>query len=861
MELFKNRKLYMPDMLEDGMRRGGEKAFALYQRADGSIMEISYAALYIESKNLLRKLQESGLQKGDRIGVIATMRPWWYSLLYAALKGNYRLVCMDPGLSAKQLRGMMRETEVRAVFTTLPYVDLPAKLEGRIPVYEIAPSFPLQNGCEKVDGLLASASPMPEETFFVLFSSGTTGERRKCVLLPHSTVTKAIEWGMTPNIGIYRKTAAYTVRKRDLMLFPTYHIAGLLCAVFDIYCNTQIIMLERLTPNALLSAMQNLQPDNICTVPSMLTTLMKKIRAGMGGGIKKKLLNGLMDFCGFLRRVFGWKVGRFFLRPVNKKAFGGKLKGFMVGGAPCDPETMRFYLNLGMDVALAYGLTELGAPLAVTGQGYYPLGTGRVLRKDTSMDIRCVNPDEKGRGEVEVLSPYRMIRYLDPEDNEGCFTEDGYFRTGDLGYFDKRNCLVICGRAKEAIVFRNGEKMLPEEIEKYYEDIKNVSELAVFRVPDEGGCDAFSIAVTKDTQELPDELIRLHVMDRVAQLSGNLLPKNVYVVHAMPQSSSHKVQRFRLTEMAALGAASPVTEEMLLAIDEDEDVAELRSILVHVAGSQWKAQELSEGLLLNLDSLQMMELMAEVQDRFGMDLYTLSKTPETFGELRDGIRNFSVADKNGKAALNLSDYPLKAGRSIKMMGAVLRKTVRRVYHVEGHNLDSIPEDEPVIFCANHVSTLDPGFIVSVLPDAFSARTAIVGKRDVLESKTLRSFAIAQNMIPVDRTGNSMPTLDRCRELLGEGWNILIFPEGTNYENATGTLMPLKEGPARLSIATDRRIVPVHLKGIARVDSNADGHFLPPVSKRIDVVFGSPISPGGKTPAEINEELRAAIEAL
>ena len=110
--------------------------------------------------------------------------------------------------------------------------------------------------------------------------STTTSENRKAVLLRHSTVTLGIEYGMSTDAGVYKNTSAYSIRERDLMLFPPYHIAGLLCATYDFYCNTKIIMLERLTPNALVSVLQNLKPDNICTVPSMLTSLYKKIVAG-----------------------------------------------------------------------------------------------------------------------------------------------------------------------------------------------------------------------------------------------------------------------------------------------------------------------------------------------------------------------------------------------------------------------------------------------------------------------------------------------------------------------------------------------------------------------------------------------------
>ena len=275
MELFKGKKLWMPDMLADGCNRGGKETFVIYQRSDGTRQDVTYREIQQEAQALLQKLKRAGLHKGDRLAVVSAMRPWWFSLLYAALQGGYRMVCIDPGVPAGQIQSMLRQTEARAVFTTLRSFKLPMRLEGRIPVYGVEPGFPCLNGCEKVDFLLESPAPMPKDTFFILFSSGTTGENRKGVLLPHTTVTRGIEYGMSTDAGIYKKTSAYTVRKRDLMLFPPYHIAGLLCAVFDIYNNTEIIMLERLTPNALTAAIEELKPDNICTVPSMLTLLMK----------------------------------------------------------------------------------------------------------------------------------------------------------------------------------------------------------------------------------------------------------------------------------------------------------------------------------------------------------------------------------------------------------------------------------------------------------------------------------------------------------------------------------------------------------------------------------------------------------
>ena len=861
-ELFNGKKLWMPDMYADGIARGGEKAFVIYQHANGTREEITYNQIAEESDRLLVKMKEAGLQKGDRVAVISSLRPFWYSLSYTCLRAGYIMVCIDPGVPAQQVKNMLLEAETRAVFTTLGRVHLPEELDGRIPVYSIERAFPLISECEKVDVLLASCSQLPEGTFYILFSSGTTGERRKAVLLPHTTVTMGIEYGMSHDAGIYKKTAAYTPRERDLMLFPPYHIAGLLCATYDIYCNTQVIMLERLTPNGLVSALQELKPDNVCTVPSMLTSLYKKIVSGFSKNLFLKLfVNALVGVSGFLRRAFGWKAGRGLLKFLNKKAFGGNMKGFMIGASPCDEKTNRFFLDMGIDVSMAYGLTELGAPLAVTGQGYYPGTAGRVLRHTPAMDIRIVNADETGRGEVEILSPYRMISYMREEDMEGCFTEDGYFRSGDLGYFDKNDSLVICGRSKECIVLKNGEKLLPEEIESKYQDMDAISDVSVFKVPGDGGCDSFSIAVIKDkSRGLPDESMILRVYERAGKLPAIYTPKDVYVLKEFPLSSSHKVQRFRLTEMAVAGDTAPKTEAAMQSVDEDCITAELRNMLVNVGGAQWKTAELTEGMLLNLDSLQAIDLYVAIQERWGIDLFQLSSQPDTFGGLLDAVRNFEVADKTIKEEIDLSMYPLPVSASDKVIFGAVEKFAKTLWHVKAAGLENIPADTNFLICSNHRTVLDPSFISSCLPSKISDNTCIVGKADLVNDGVLKKFVVTHNIIPIDRVGNSMRTLDRCRELLEEGWNVLVFPEGTNFENNT-TMFPLKEGPVRLSIATGKPIVPVLISGIAYVEAEMSTFKLPPTSSQVRVKFGEPIYPGAMTAQELNSKLRSAIENL
>lgn len=856
----KTEDLSLPFIIKDAIERGGDKTFAIYKQADGSIENVSYNEIKEEGEALLERLKKSGLKKGDRLGVITTMRPWWYSILYAALYGGYVLVTIDPGIPHKQTESMLRQTQVRTVFTMRPTEKLPAALDGHIPVYQVEKGFPVKNAVEKVDSLLPDAEALPEECFFILFSSGTTGEKRKAVMLPHSSISDIIAYGTSTTAGVYKNYPAYRVHKRDLSVFPPYHIAGLLVAIFDFYGNTEMIMFESLNPTALVGAINELHPDCISVVPSLLGSLQKKIESAIN---EKKLLalpiKALMAISGFLRRALGWNVGRKLLGFLNKKALGGELIEFRIGGSPCDEHTMRFFLNMGVDVNLGYGLTELGAPLIATGLGYYPGTTGRVLRHTDKIDVRIVNTDEKGRGEVEVLSPVRMISYMDEAQMEGCFTEDGYFRTGDLGYYDKKNCLVICGRSKEAIVMRNGEKLLPEEIEAQYQNISGVGEISVFRVPDTGGCDAFSIAAVKETKALPDEVVRLHIADRASELPAMYTPREIYMLRELPLSSTRKVQRFRLTEMAVRGENEPVSEASMRHVDEDGVASELRKILVDVGGPQWKTQELTEGLALNLESLQAMDMCVEIQERFGLDLMSLEKLPETFGELMEAINNYEQQQKKEGEKLDLSLYPQPVKKAGRIFSAGAQKLIKLGYGVKSSGVENVPKEGNYLLCSNHMTVLDPVWICASLTQAQRENTAIVGKVDLIYDKFLKDLVRTQNLVPVDRAGNSMATLNRCRELLEQGWNVLIFPEGTNYENAR-ELMPFKDGPARLASSTKLPIVPIHIKGVVHKSSD-DNSFLPKRGKETEVVFGKPIYPGDMSVAEINAALRAAIEAL
>ncbi len=655
----------LPAMLEEGLRRGGQKTFIISQRPDGSREELSFDTVRTAGERLALRLERAGLRKGDRLGVVSALHPYWYALYYAAAIGGYPMVCIDPDLPVQQIHSMLRQTAVRAVFTTLPTLRLPAIFEGRIPLYDITTLFPLRQGStDTVDRLLGPAPSLPEEVFAVLFASNTTGEALRGVLLPSSSVAEAAE----------RHGAAG--RERGLLLLPPWHMEGLLCAGVDICGAGQVILAEKPDIYTLDSILRELQPDTISAGPAVMTALMERAREALDGDkYKRAFVNALISLSGFLRRKWGLNWGRILLRAFNKSAFGGRLCTLAVGEAPWDTETLEFFLNCGMAALPSYGPAE---PADSPGPGL----------------------------------PGAALTLRDPA----------------LGF------------------------------------------------------------------------------------------------------------------LAELGPA-----------------AELRALLISAGGPRWRTAELSGELPLALDPLETVKLYAAVEEHFGTDLFTLAAPPLTFGALMQAVTEFDPAEKDEGEKPDLSLYPRTPSVAEKLLGDRLELAVVKYRKLRAKGEENIPAEGNCLFCPNHTGPLDALWVRHFLPKAIRERTAVVADPALFRHKRLKLLSRTGNMIPMDAAGNSMAILDRCRELLDNGWNVILFPEGSLYGDAEG-LASFHDGPARLAVALEIPIVPVRIRGAAATDM--DERSLRSLrGSGIGIVYGEPLSPGGLTPKELNEKLRTTILAL
>ena len=169
-------------------------------------------------------------------------------------------------------------------------------------------------------------------------------------------------------------------------------------------------------------------------------------------------------------------LSRFLLKQVHQ-AFGGELRALFVGGAFTEPQTLQFFYDLGIQVANGYGLTEAGT--AVTLNDFNPVRTDTVGRPLPGVELRIVEPDAEGIGEVAVRSKTVMSHYLDDPELTAETIVDGWLMTGDFGRIDAEGHLQLLGRKKNMIVTAEGKNIYPEDIENAFEGLP-VKEFCVF---------------------------------------------------------------------------------------------------------------------------------------------------------------------------------------------------------------------------------------------------------------------------------------------------------------------------------------------------------------------------------------------
>lgn len=306
----------------------------------------------------------------------------------------------------------------------------------------------------------------PKAMSIMLFTSGTTSQS-KIVMLSQENITSNI-YGLNRSIDIKPEDT-------NMAFLPYHHTFG---------STGQLVMLSYGTCTAYCDGLKYLQKNLVeyqisvfICVPLLVEGIYKKVMAAVKKQGKENLVNNMGKLCSFLEK-FGINIRRKVFKSVLDQ-LGGKIRLVIVGASAIDKEALAGFQRLGVTTLQGYGLTETSPVL--TAECTKTLRTGSVGYPMCNVDIKIDNPNEEGIGEILAKGPNIMLGYYNnEEENKKVFTEDGWFRTGDLGRIDKDGYLFICGREKNVIVLKNGKNIYPEELESLIASLPYVEENMVF---------------------------------------------------------------------------------------------------------------------------------------------------------------------------------------------------------------------------------------------------------------------------------------------------------------------------------------------------------------------------------------------
>ena len=302
----------------------------------------------------------------------------------------------------------------------------------------------------------------------ILFTSGTTS-LAKAVMISHRNIAS--------NVAALRYEQPFCSTDTNIAFLPFHHMYGSTCILLMISAGVNNVFCD-----GLRHIQENLKEYKVSVfvcVPLILEAMHKKIMHTIDKtGQRKKF-------------EFGKKLSKALLKvgiDVRRKIFktvldelGGEVRAVISGAAALNKQVAEDFNAFGIYTVEGYGLTET-APV-VAGENIHTMGHNSVGKPLCNVEVKIEDPNEEGIGEIAVKGPNVMLGYYENEEDTKAVLKDGWFYTGDLGYYNKKGYLCIAGRQKSVIVLKNGKNIYPEEIETLINTLPYVEESMVFGYP------------------------------------------------------------------------------------------------------------------------------------------------------------------------------------------------------------------------------------------------------------------------------------------------------------------------------------------------------------------------------------------
>ena len=860
---------------------------------------ITFASMLARIRSIAYRLTQEKVAFGDRVALIGENHPNWAIAYLGIIYRGAVVTPMDPAATVQALGAFLKGSEAKLAFVSPASVDkfrAACELIGsNIPAVALRPlSQPdslarFEDWAETPTPKEFDEAPPPacaDDLALLMYTSGTTGAP-KAVPLTHGNI-----YAESDKVEEVMRISDQEVIVSLLPLFHAYsQIVNLWLATT---VGARVVYLTELSSAGIERGLTESGATALVGVPRLWYLFHKKIwdTVQARSWPMRMMFRLMLAANGRLRDWFGLNAGRWFFKPIHR-SFGRRLRLAVSAGASFDEDVARDFHDLGFTILQGYGLTETSGAATVT--RFEDNKIGSVGTPLNGVEVTIDQPNDEGIGEVLIRGPIVMSGYYqNPEANREAFTGDGWFRSGDLGRFDKQGHLYIVGRQKDVIKLPSGKNVFPEDVEAHYERSPFVSEVCVIGVRDESSqfkrAEKLRGVVVPNFEYLKAQHIgnaREWVVWELENL-GRELPEYQRVhdfvlrTEPLPRTSTRKVRRFevksRLEELEQRNGKKrepkPVqfSEADQLLIDSVAGRATVAAVKQYNHDVDLIHPQMHFEIDLGLDSLARTECFASVEQTLGIELEPQElSTVQRVGELvqlatsrlNGGARSLTTAGAEFRWQKVLAQTPetlsdveqlLKRKTAVVLFAYLVLRIIRigaqLLFRMEVRRQEVLDRVKPpYLICPNHQSYLDPFLVCSTYPRRVLQNIFQVGASMYFTNRFMSWLARLINVVPIDPDVQLMRAMRAGAAGLRAGKILNIYPEG--QRSFDGQLCEFRKGAAILATELNLPIVPVALDGAYRIWPRKSWRLR---LAKVKIRFGEPIDVGSLISGESDKEL-------
>jgi long-chain acyl-CoA synthetase len=851
----KEEILVIPELFSKAASDFPDKV-ALQVKDDNQWLKITYKELQEYSLKVAAFLIKEGLKKNDTAAIILENRPEWAIIYLGIMSAGLTCVPIDAQLNPGEINNLIIDSDVKIIFCSYDIFVKKIKENTENGLIKIVVlDMPKSDGenlinFSDIEHILTYANIMPnilpQDIASLIYTSGTTATP-KGVLLSHANICS--------NYKSIAKLNICSSPDNVLAILPLHHTyAFMVTLILPLFFGATVTYCLSLKPSDLSQIIKESGVTVLVGVPQLFSMLHRTIFERIN---KIHLL-----FLPFALLLMRFKV---------RRHWGKKLRLLVSGGARLDPQIARDLSRLlGLKIIEGYGLTETSP--VVTLNPPEKIKFGSVGRPIPDVQIKILNPDKSGAGQVLIKGPNVMQGYFKHPEWTKDSIKDGWFYSGDLGFIDDEGYLFLIGRENDIIVLSSGKNIYPDELEEYYSRSPYIKEICILACEEEKFgrlIDTLHAIVVPNLEYFQQKnVINIHAKIRwELENLAKALPGYRHIMgftltkEALPRTAMGKIKRYEVREkyLEAMPVLWEIEEPGLSEEDRrilSQDFAQ--KIIQYLSVQLKKPIYLDSHLEIDLgiDSLTRVELglgleallSLKIPDEVFYDVSTVREVIMRIQEIIGETKPYAAKAIQKSWGEILREKPREEIlQKIRIKPRIIDWILAYIFNsmflfmfrifwlLRLKAVDNLPKAGPYLICPNHASFLDGFVIASSLPLKLAINTYFVGFSYIFEYPLFKWTLKLARLLPIDPDINLTDAMQAVSFLLSHKKIVCIFPEG--LRSVDERVKEFKKGVGILIKELDIPVLPVYIKGSHQ--SWPRGNRLPRFYP-LKVIFGRPL---------------------